>query len=724
MTSLRFACPVAAVAIMAATLPAASPTQQQAQHTFVYVADRTLKSVHLAGTFNSWNRGANPMTADADGKTWRLTLPLSYGRHQYKFVLDGETWVTDPAAKSENDGNGNMNSVLLLLPPDYARPARPDDGVTATSALLHETRVPYRNYDRGHLTLSLRLRPGDVRAVHVLTGSGKRQQRFPMRASATDELYARFVARVPWDRRTDLSYAFELTDGDKVSRYGPDGVTAGGAASAGRPFALKAKEFRPFLVPPWVEKSVFYQIFPDRFDNGSKANDPPDVAAWDAKPQWFNRFGGDVAGVRRRVGYLEELGVSAVYFNPVFQSPSNHRYDAEDFKRIDPQFGTNAEFALLTKELERRGIRTIMDFVFNHSATTFAPFMDIRQKGEASPYRDWYFIHSYPVRVQDNPNYAAWFGFPSMPKLNVLNPPTRDYLLDLVNYWDKETALSGMRLDVANEVDPQFWRALRERAKKTDPQMWIVGEVWGDGSPWLTGDQWDAVMNYQFRDACLRFFAEGRTKPSEFLNRLMAVHESYAPQVSRNLMNLLSSHDTPRFLTACGGDAALHRLAAVVQFTWVGAPSIYYGEEAGMEGGPDPDNRRGMRWDLAENKENEMLRFYKRLIAIRNASPALQSGGPEMLSSDDAAGTLSYARVLSDTEAAAVAVNRSGEERTVRVALPAALRRSGGIVEGLSGRNVPVKPSDTHLSLTLPARSATILLPARTAAAALRQIDR
>jgi len=352
-----------------------------------------------------------------------------------------------------------------------------------------------------------------------------------------------------------------------------------------------------------------------------------------------------------------------------------------------------------------------MDFVFNHTATTFPPFTDIREKGEKSGYKDWYFVRSYPVRVEDKPNYEAWYGYPSMPKLNTQNPPTRDFLLGLVDFWKKEVPLAGLRLDVANEVDPRFWRALREKVKGLDPETWIVGEVWGDGSPWLAGDQWDSVMNYQFRDACLRFFAEGNTKPSQFANRLMGVHEGYAPQVSRNLMNLLSSHDTPRFLTLCKNDADLHKLAAAVQFTWVGAPSVYYGEEIGMEGGADPDNRRGMRWDLAKD-DNAMLRFYKRLIAARNASPALQSGDPQILLTDDAAGTVAYSRTF-EKDAALVAINRSGEARQVRLAVPAALRESGGMVEAITGRKVALTREQTHVSLTLPAKGAAVLLPAR-----------
>ncbi|MDF2439962.1 MAG: cyclomaltodextrinase / maltogenic alpha-amylase / neopullulanase [Abditibacteriota bacterium] len=680
-------------------------TVQTVSHTFVYNANTPLKSVAIAGSFNNWDRNANLLTSGGAGQ-WRTTLRLPYGKHSYKFVLDGERWVTDPnAARNENDGNGNLNSVLVLLPLDYARPASARDGVIARSALLHQTSVPHLNYDRGALTLSLRARPGDVRQVRVKFGS----RTYPMALVDSGDLYARYQTRLPWERKRDVSYLFELVDGARVLRFGANGL---GAAPQVRPFVLRAASFQPFQVPGWVERTVFYQIFPDRFENGDKSNDPADVQPWNAKPEYWNRFGGDVTGVRRRIGHLTELGISAVYFNPIFKSPSNHRYDAEDFHSIDPQFGTTAEFASLTRDLKAHNIRTILDFVFNHTATTFKPFLDIRQNGEASPYKQWYFIKSYPVRVQENPNYVAWFNYPSMPKLNLGNPETHDYMLNLVDYWHRQLPMAGLRLDVANEVDPNFWRDLRKRVKRIDPQMWIVGEVWGDGSPWLSGDQWDSVMNYQFRDASLRFFAEGKTTPSQFMKRLMQVHTGYANQVSRNMMNLLSSHDTPRFLTLCGNNANLHQLAATVQFTWVGAPSIYYGEELGMQGGADPDNRRGMEWQRA-TPDNAMLNFYKRLIRLRNANRALQSGDPKVLLTDDRANVAAYARVLNN-EAAIVAINRSNTARTLSIPLPrgAALQawRKTGIIDGLSGRRVAL-PAGSVLRLTLPALRAIVLVP-------------
>ncbi len=701
--------PVAA--IVAQPSPDTAPQPKTATHTFVYVpnAGTEVKTVSVAGTFNSWNKDALPMTKDADGKTWRVTTSMAFGKQTYKFVVNGDKWLNDPAAKTEDDNGGNINSVLILMPPDYASPARADDGVLAASALEHTQTAPSLNYDRGQLTLAFRVRPGDARSIAAVV-DGKP---LPLEKQGEDELYARYRVCVPWDRKTDLSYAFEIADGAKTFRFGANGLTADAATA--KPFTLKASEYKPFAVPGWVERSVFYQIFPDRFENGDTANDPKKREPWDGSPAWFNRFGGDVAGVEKRADHLVSLGVGAVYFNPVFQSPSNHRYDAEDFKKIDPEFGTNAEFARLTKSLEKRGVKTVMDFVFNHSATTFFAFQDIRDKAEASTYKDWYFVNSYPVNIGENPNYQAWYGFASMPKMNVMNPATHDYLLSLVDYWKKEVPLAGIRLDVANEVDQRFWRDLRVKVKALDPEMWIVGEVWGDGSPWLGGDQWDSVMNYQFRDACLRFFAEEKSTPTQFTSRLMALDASYAPQVSRNMMNLLSSHDTPRFLTLCKSNADMHKLAATLQFTWVGAPSIYYGEEIGMEGGGDPENRRGMEWQKATTT-NPMLRYYKTLIATRNKSRALQSGDAHILTTSDTDGTLAFARTL-DKDVAIVALNRSREPRTVTVSLanaPVAVQdalRTRGFTDALSGKRIVRKATSDTVTLTLAPLSGAVFVP-------------
>ena len=682
-------------------------------HLFVYESPTKLNSVSVAGTFNNWNNTANPLHSDADGKIWRATVSLPLGKNLYKFVLNGDNWIFDPkAAKNETDASGNTNSVLLLLPLDYTKPASPNDGITARSALSHQQAIPYLNYDRGQLTVSLRARPNDLQSVALKIGA----RRYLMTPISTDELYTHYTIQLPWDRKRDLKYTFELRDGDKTQEFGANGL---GVSTRIKSFLLSAKKFQPFIVPSWVQHTVFYQIFPDRFANGDKSNDPPDVQPWDVTPTGFSRLGGDVAGVREHLPYLEKLGVSAVYFNPVFKSPSNHRYDAEDFKTIDPQFGTNQEFIALSKALQARHIRTVMDFVFNHTATTFAPFADIRKNGAASQYKDWYFIKSYPVKVEDPPNYVAWFGYAAMPKLNLLNPPTEKYMLNLVDYWKTQIPLSGLRLDVADEVDMRFWRALRTHVKALDPQMWIVGERWSDAAPWLHGDQWDAAMNYQFLFANRDFFAEDKTTSTEFTQRLMQIYNSYVPQVSRNMLNLLSSHDTARFLTVCKNNGDLHRLAATVQFTWPGAPSIYYGEELGMEGGNDPDNRRGMRWDLA-TPNNEMLRYYQRLIALRNDSPALQAGDPEILLTDDAKQSLVYARTLND-EMAIIAINRSDKTQSLEIALPKNRAKRTGLVDGLSGQRVAIE--NATMKVTLAPLKAAIFLPATGKFVALSKQD-
>ena len=346
-----------------------------------------------------------------------------------------------------------------------------------------------------------------------------------------------------------------------------------------------------------------------------------------------------------------------------------------------------------------------MDFVFNHTATNFAPFADVVKNGPNSEYKDWYLVKSFPIRVGNPPNYVGWNGYAAMPKLNLTNSQTADYMLDLVNFWKREVPLSGIRLDVADEVDIRFWRQLRARVKTLDPQMWIVGERWSDASPWLRGDQWDGAMNYPFLFANVDFFADGKTSPSQFGARLMELYNAYPPQVSRAMLNLLSSHDRPRFLTVAHNDPKLQQLAATVQFTWPGAPSIYYGEELGMEGGADPDNRRGMTWDKA-TPDNSMLNFYKKLIQIRNQNPVLQSGDPAILLADDAKKSLAYSRTLGG-QMAVVAINRSESAQTLDVPLSS----SAKFVDALSGKSYVA--ADGRLKVELPPLSSAILLPAK-----------
>lgn len=668
---------------------------QAVDQVFTYVADAPLKSVSVAGTFNNWDKNARPMTLGPDGRTWTTSLSLPYGKLQYKFVLDGDRWIVDPRGKTISDGNGNENSELLVLPTDYSAPALPRDGRITSSALAHTSGLPDANVDRGRLTLRLRVRPNDVAAVEVRPDG---QTATRMHRVAGDDVYETYVATIPAGK---MRYRFALNDGQKWRNYGADGLDGNTA------FSFDPATAKRIVVPSWPEGGVVYQIFPDRFANGDKRNDRPDTVAWDAKPTYGSRLGGDVAGIRQHLPYLDALGVKTVYFTPVFDSPSNHRYDARSYTKIAPDFGTNTDFSRLTQEMRARGIRTVMDFAFNHTAIDGPWFMDLRRNGETSKYREFYFPKSFPIEVKENPNYIAWYGFPSMPKLNAAIPVVQKELIASVDYWRKEASLAGVRLDVGNEVDPSMWRLLRRHTKATSPDFWIVGENWGDGTPWFGGDQWDSQMGYQFRDAALGFIADGKTKPHEFLDRLMAIYSMYPPQVSRNLMNLIGSHDTPRFLTLCKGDADLQRLAATVQLSWPGSPMIYYGDELGMQGGVDPANRHGMEWGLA-TAQNSMLRFYRRMIAVRNANPTLQSGEPVTLATDDAHDTLAFGRVF-ENQAAAVALNRSDESQTVSFALPAPLRGKT-LLDALSGRRYAA--SGSTLTVTLGPKKAAVLVRA------------
>ena len=678
--------------------------RQTTDRTLTYVADKSLKSVGLAGTFNNWDKGATPMKVGEDGRTWTTSLPLPYGRTQYKFVLDGETWIVDPKGKTVDDGNGHQNSEIVVLPPDFDAPAAPRDGVVATSVLRHTPGLPDANVDRGRLTLKLRVRKGDVAAVRLQPATGAP---LPMSRVAGDDLTDVYEAVLPARKTT---YTFGIADGRVWRAFGADGLD--GKTS----FLYDPATARRIVVPAWPERGVVYQLFPDRFANGDRKNDLPGTLPWTSTAlKYDSRLGGDVAGIRRHLPYLGDLGVGTVYFTPIFDSPSYHRYDARSFVKVAPDFGTNADFALLTKQMRARGIRTVLDFAFNHTATDGPWFSDLRKNGASSKYKAFYFPKSFPIKVGPNPNYEAWFGFPSMPKLDQGNPAVRKASLAAIDYWRRNASLAGVRLDVANEIDPTLWRELRRKEKAVSPDFWIVGENWSDGTPWFGGDQWDSQMGYQFRDAALGFFPDGKTTATAFADRLMSVYAMYPPQVSRNLMTLIGSHDTPRFLTLCKGDGALMRLAATVQLAWPGAPMVYYGDELGMTGGADPMNRKGMAWPTA-NAGNAMLRFYRRMIAVRDANPALQSGDPAILLADDAKRCLAFSRTLPpvarqssiDDRQSIVALNRSATPQKLLLPLPSPLKGKA-LLDALSGRRYA--PGAT-LALTLGPKTAVVLVPA------------
>jgi cyclomaltodextrinase len=424
---------------------------------------------------------------------------------------------------------------------------------------------------------------------------------------------------------------------------------------------------RYFETPDWVQHAVFYQIFPERFADGDPANNPPGTVDWYAAPRGDNFFGGDLQGIRNKIPYLKELGVNAVYLNPVFCSHSNHKYNIYDYFRIDPAFGDNELFARLIEDLHSAGIRVIMDMVYNHTAVDFEPFRDVMKNGAASRYKDWYFFHGFPVRLEP-PNYECWWGLWHMPKLNTGNPEVENYLFEVTRYWLKMGA-DGFRLDVPCEIPHEFWVKFRRLVKSIKPDAYIVGEIWDDGSPWLAGDQFDAVMNYCLRDEIVAFIARHQKDVRQFDSALARLRLAYPHQANRAMFNVLGSHDTKRILTISEGNIEAAKLAVLLQMTYPGAPCIYYGDEVGMEGGKDPECRGGFPWDPARQNK-EMSAWYHRLIALRNNYACLRTGGFRTLANDPANGIYAYLRTHGSAEMAGASV--AGAEVASAVEMPAA----------------------------------------------------
>jgi cyclomaltodextrinase len=680
--------------------------------TFRLVLPQPAHQVYLAGTFNEWQYRRHPMQTPDGGRTWTLTLPLPPGAHQYKFVVDGTEWRTDPNAPAIDDGNGNMNSVVWVEPDGYHRPARIGDGLITRSAIGHNPNdLRDRNPLDGTLSLRLRARRDDIQTAELHFWQGKRKHILRMEPAAQDALYTYYRAVIP---EADMEYLFLLQDGNTKLWLTPNGLQKAGSVPAQR-FCHRCGENR-FDVPDWVQDAIFYQILPDRFYNADPSNDPPNDQPIDftGRVEGDRFYGGDLKGILARLDYLRELGITALYLNPVFASVSHHNYDVDDYERVDPQLGTEDDLRRLADTLHQHGMRLILDGVFNHVGIHFFAFQDLLAHQERSPYRDWFYVERFPVKVEGNPSYWAWWNIPYMPKLRHENPLVRRYLLNVVARWTREYQLDGWRLDVPNEVPDRFWREFRPVVRRINPQAVIIGEIWGDAGHWLQGDMFDSVMNYLWRGAVLDWIAHRRIKPSQFDQRMQNLLIRYPRQSLYAMYNMLSSHDTPRFRHECGGDLRRMKLGLLLQFTAIGAPAIYYGDEIGLEGSGIPDNRRPMRWELS-HEERELLNYVKQLIALRKANPALRRGEWRTLLIDDSCNLYAFARVLpSPLETpplALVLLNNSDYPQTVDLSLPWRVEAWQVAVGTHDFGQGSLPATQGYLSLRMPPLSGAILVP-------------
>ena len=442
--------------------------------------------------------------------------------------------------------------------------------------------------------------------------------------------------------------------------------------------------------PAWVKDAVFYQIFPDRFARSPRMHHPRGLhfKPWGAPPAEQGYQGGDLYGIVDKLDYLRDLGINALYLNPVFMSASNHRYHTYDYLKVDPLLGGDAALRALVDEAHARDIRIVLDGVFNHASRGFWAFHHILENGGNSPYIDWFIVHDWPLRPynhsEEEPhNYAAWWDMPALPKFNVQNPGVRDYLLGVAQYWI-DFGVDGWRLDVPEEIDDvPFWQDFRRVVKAANPEAYIVGEIWHEATDWLQGDRFDAVMNYVFNRMAFGYFGAEtlRTdyKPggyelkklddAEFtaaVDEMLALHEW---EITLSQLNLLDSHDTARTLWIVGDDESALRLATLFQMTMPGAPCVYYGDEVGLTGGNDPDCRAAFPWDEADWNA-PLFDFHRRVIALRHAHPALRTGTYAALHAQD--GLFAFHRHLAG-EDVLVIFNTTLKAATVDLAVEGAL---------------------------------------------------
>lgn len=526
---------------------------------------------------------------------------------------------------------------------------------------------------------------------------------------------------------TQYTFALRTHDGRPVYRV-PAGI--GNAVERLDRWTVDRSAIRSVTVPAWSRGMVMYQIFPERFENGDPSLNPEPVKPWGSEPGWLDFQGGDLTGIADRADHLEALGVDCVYLNPIFESPSTHRYDAIDYYSVDPALGGNDAMRSLVDTLHSRGIRVIVDASFNHCHPKFFAFADLIENGPVSEYADWFNVTDWPPSVVVRPDqfgaesfrspeqylaylerfapesgvsvqvasddgpavevtYEAWYGVPSLPRINLANPDARSYFLDVARHWVREYGIDGWRMDVVRYVDFDFWPEFRAAVKTENPDAYLIAEIMGDASDWLQGDTFDATMNYTFRQLALDFFGTRTSDGFELADGLARMFATYAPESIDASQNLLGSHDTARFLHEAGEHPErLHR-ATVLQMTVPGSPGLYYGDEVGMTGGEEPESRGAFPWHQPEQWDHIQLDLVRALADLRCTHPALRSGSLEIVSRTDDA----IAYVRSDASERLLVVISRSEDLTdmdvpVRSENPEVLWGSGRVLSAGAGVTV------------------------------------
>ncbi len=519
-------------------------------------------------------------------------------------------------------------------------------------AVLH---IPMSEYAHGlderRIVYRLRCARGDLRRVTLWYGDTACRVTpieftpAPMELEASGSLhdYWQVIVDSPYDR---VYYYFELDDGETTALYYGGVFTDRLVDDRSQYFKLPINHRADVArVPDWVNDAVVYNIFPDSFASGRETICCRPGRAEHGGHTVRGRLGGTLDGVRENIGYLKDLGVNCVYFNPLFAAGAYHKYDLLDYWHIDPCFGGDEAFRALVDALHGAGIRVIIDGVFNHCGWYWFAFDDVVKNQEQSRYKDWFYHLEFPVRRPEDPEayppYACYAYERTMPKLDTANGEVRDYFCRVGRYWIEQYHIDGWRLDVASEVDDGFWRAFRRAVKAADPQALLIGEVWESAGHWLGGDMFDSTMNYDLRKHSERFFAQGSIDAADFAGRVGDMLMRYRAQMVPAQLDLLDSHDVPRFLSLCGGDTARYKLAVLFMFCCPGMPTVFYGDELGVTGLTEEEYRRPMPW---QGGDETLLAFFRRAIALRREYIALRRGNFRILQAERGGALLALAR--------------------------------------------------------------------------------
>lgn len=542
-------------------------------------------------------------------------------------------------------------------------------------AILHIPLSQYA-YATGSKSIMLRLRcaKDDIQRCFVFYGDRVDQnpvirvERKQMRCVASDDLFDYYEAELD-DTYPRLCYYFRLEDKEEAVYYYERGFCQEIGKNRTEYFQFPYIRREDILnVPDWAEDLIMYQIFPDSFATAkrsiSKTSSVLEAETEHNRICSENRLGGTLQGITENIDYISGLGVNCIYLNPIFLANSYHKYDTADYYRVDACMGTLEDLKLLVKKCHEHQIRVILDGVFNHCGPDFFAFRDVLEKGKASEYYDWFYDMPEPIRYEDPPGYAAFAYVKEMPKLNTSNPKLEQYLIRVGTYWMEEADIDGWRLDVANEVNHDFWRHFKTAVRNVKPDAFLIGEIWEDAGVWLQGDQFDSTMNYRFSYLCRDFFAKRTMTVSQFDSQIQKMIMRYPLPISLAQMNFLDTHDVPRFLSYCEGNRRRMELAYFYLFMGYGIPSIFYGDECYIEGETENAYRSPMPWGVTDS----CYELFQKLIGIRRAHSSIRNGSYQSVLCEDEQGLYFFLR-KNEEDMVLVLINNSDKEQKLDLKL-------------------------------------------------------